>query len=82
MSFVSSEVLSLNHKGPVGGYLMVWNFSFRSLGIATRYRNVFTVFVLNIDHYFVSINANIHGFGIFYSNYPSFSVRAILLALP
>lgn len=64
MSFVSPEVLSLNCKAPMGGYLLVWSFSFGSLEIPMRYRDTFTVFVLNIHHYFVSVNANIHGLSI------------------
>lgn len=82
MNFVSIEVLSLSCKALMGDYLLVWSFSFRSLGIPMRYKNIFTVFVLNTHHYFVSINANIHSSGTCCSNYPTFSVRAILLVLP
>lgn len=82
MSFVYSEVPSLNQKAPMGGYLCASSFPSRPLRIPMRYKNVFTVFILSIDFKFVSINANIHGFSICYRNYSSFSVREILLALP
>lgn len=55
MSSVASEVLSLNHKAPKEGYLLLWNVPCRPLRILMRHKNVLPVFLLNIGHEFVSI---------------------------
>lgn len=62
MSIVSSEILSLIYNPPIGGYLLI--FPLQTFRNSHKLQNVFTVFVLNIDHSFVSINANVHDFWI------------------